>query len=200
MKNEIDIINSVNEFYNSAWEKLIIVGTIALTIIGILVPLIIQWYQKKTMILNEEKLKNHIKQEVEKIKDDLRKEIKETFENEMKKFEEKIEKIRSNSEAGIFHIQAISELDKKLYLESLRSFITAATFYVDAEDYFNLQIVLEVIEDSCLKNITKSQYENIKLTRGCTLENLYEKIHPVDTKGAFTHIINKIKLKANNLQ
>jgi LPS O-antigen subunit length determinant protein (WzzB/FepE family) len=55
--NSIDLINKVDSFYNSAWDKLIIVGSIAFAIIGILVPYVIQWYQKKTLKISEELLK-----------------------------------------------------------------------------------------------------------------------------------------------
>ena len=47
--NGIELINKVDSFYNSAWDKLIIIGTFSFAIIGILVPFIIQWYQKQTL-------------------------------------------------------------------------------------------------------------------------------------------------------
>jgi hypothetical protein len=200
MQENLEIINQVNEFYNSAWEKLILIGTIAFAIVGILVPFLIQWYQKKSMNLSEERLKGHIKVEVDKIKDALKIEMKEIFDIEVSKFEAKIEKIKNNSEAGIYHIQGTTELDKKDYQNALQSYITAAKFYVDAEDYLNLQIVLEVIEQSCLQNVKKIDFDNLKITSEDTLDSLFKKMQQIDNKGAFTLITNKIKLKVTNLQ
>ena len=58
--NGLDILEKVDTFYNNAWNKLIIVGSVAITIVGIVVPLIIQWYQKRTLKLSEELLKKSI--------------------------------------------------------------------------------------------------------------------------------------------
>ena len=49
----IDLVNKVDSFYNSAWDKLIIVGSLAFGIVGIVVPFIIQWYQKRTLELKD---------------------------------------------------------------------------------------------------------------------------------------------------
>lgn len=200
VEKTIEIINQVNEFYNSAWDKLIIVGTIAFAIVGLLVPLLIQWYQKKSMTLNEEKLKNHLNDEVEKIKNALKNDMKEIFDNEIIKFETKIEKIKNSSEAGIYHIQGNGELDKKNYLEALHSFIIASSFYIDAGDYLNLQIILEAIETDCLDKVEKKEYDDLTLTSNNTFEMLFVKIKANDKNGAFTHVINKIKLKVANLK
>ena len=60
MTDTLEIINRIDQFYDSAWDKLIIIGTISFGIVGIVVPLIIQWYQKKSLKLSEENLKTEI--------------------------------------------------------------------------------------------------------------------------------------------
>ncbi len=66
-KDIIDLVTKVDSFYNNAWQKLIIVGTVAFAIIGIALPLIIQWYQKKALSLSEELLKKEIESQVQQI-------------------------------------------------------------------------------------------------------------------------------------
>jgi hypothetical protein len=56
----IELINKVDSFYNSAWSKLTVTVTLLFIIVGIVIPLIIQWYQKKQLKLSEENLINDI--------------------------------------------------------------------------------------------------------------------------------------------
>lgn len=44
--NGKDLINKVDSCYYSAWDKLIIIGSVAFAVVGILVPFIIQCYGK----------------------------------------------------------------------------------------------------------------------------------------------------------
>jgi len=43
--NNLNIINSVNGFYDSAWNKLIFV----IGVLGILLPIVIQYFQNKNL-------------------------------------------------------------------------------------------------------------------------------------------------------
>ncbi|MFD0939361.1 hypothetical protein [Pedobacter boryungensis] len=52
----LDLINKVDTFYNNAWTKLAVTVTLLFIIVGIVVPLIIQWYQKKQLKLSEDRL------------------------------------------------------------------------------------------------------------------------------------------------
>jgi len=56
----IDLINKVDAFYNNAWGKLILFGSISFAIVGIIVPLLIPLYQQRTLKLSEDLLKNEI--------------------------------------------------------------------------------------------------------------------------------------------
>lgn len=60
----IDLIDKVDNFYNNAWNKLILFGSILFAIVGVFIPLVIQWYQKRTLKLSEETLKNNLKKEL----------------------------------------------------------------------------------------------------------------------------------------
>ncbi len=199
-KEYMEIINQVNEFYNSAWEKLIIIGTVAFGIIGVGLPLLIQWYQKKSLYLSEEKIKNHFNSEVSALKDSIREDVKIILAEEIEKFEVKVTKMANGLDAKVFHLQAQNLLDKDEYVSSLGDFVEACAFYLNAEEFNNVQAVLDTIDEIHLKHVTKKEIENNKITHSMNLHELIVKIKKAETKGAFHIILQKIELKLASLE
>lgn len=60
-----ELITKVDDFYNAAWEKLITMVFILGAIVGILIPIIIQWYQKRELKLSEKNLSDKIFSEMQ---------------------------------------------------------------------------------------------------------------------------------------
>lgn len=196
----MEIINQVNEFYNSAWEKLIVVGTVAFGIIGVALPLLIQWYQKKSLSLSEEKIKNHFSLEVSALKDSIRDDVKTILAEEIEKFEGKVNKMANGLDAKVFHLQAQNLLDKGEYASSLGDFIEAGRFYLTADEFNNVQAVLDTIEDFLLKHVTKKEIENNNITHSMNLHELIAKIKVAETKGAFHRVLQKIELQLASME
>lgn len=68
----LDVLNNVNTFYNSAWGNLIWVVGIILGIGGVVLPILIQLWQKRTLKLNEDELRKEITLAVNSAKDELK--------------------------------------------------------------------------------------------------------------------------------
>jgi hypothetical protein len=100
--SSIELINKVDSFYNSAWDKLIIVGSVSLAIIGILVPFIIQLYQKKTLKISEESLKRNIDFQASKIKDEVSASIQSIIDDRIKTYETKIKCLDASVRRNLF--------------------------------------------------------------------------------------------------
>jgi hypothetical protein len=106
LKYEIDTQNSiateVNNFYDSAWLKLLVV----ITILGIVLPIIIQYFQRKN--------------------------YKELAENLKKTFDQKLETLKENNELKINNVIN----DYKTKLEELEEKNDKAMFEIDANTYY----------------------------------------------------------------
>jgi hypothetical protein len=87
----IEYINQINEFYNSAWDKLIIGGGMLLTVIGIIIPAILQYWQLKTLKHSEkfllDEINNKIKESKEELEILIHKKIQEENEINKKEFD-----------------------------------------------------------------------------------------------------------------
>lgn len=57
----LDVLNNVNTFYDSSWNKLIWVVGALLAVIGVIIPLVIQYWQNKKVKTSENLLREEIK-------------------------------------------------------------------------------------------------------------------------------------------
>lgn len=197
------LLTQVNEFYDSAWNKLIIVGTIALTIVGIIAPLLIQWYQKKSLILSETRLRDSFRKEMDDFKRELKAELHDGFSNELKivqkNLEIKIQKVHYYVEGGLFHFQGNDELNDREYSGALRSYSLAINFYLAADNYEHFSVLLDVLNES-LSKVKSSDLQNLKIQESIDLEQLLEKVSQKDQHGVFRSIIIEMKMKIKGMQ
>lgn len=195
----VELISNVDSFYNSAWNKLIIVGSLAFGVIGIIVPLVIQWYQKKTLKISEELLKKNIENQTLKLKSELMTEITQTLETKLKNFEEKIDKESASHNAKTFHLQGNSLHNKGLISEALGDFIIAARDYSYVEDYSNLRSILNFILNECLPKLSQEEVTDLKILQNCDLDQVLTEIEKKDDKGVFIQTLREIRLKLTKI-
>lgn len=194
-----ELVNKVDAFYNSAWDKLIVFGSIAFAIIGIVVPLVIQWYQKKTLKISEELLKKEIEAQTLKIKTELLEDINKTLEERILIFETKIEELNASSTAKAFHIQGNVQLSEKRFEGALTDFITAADNYIICKDYFNLQRVLNSILNRCLTQLSFEELEDMKVKDDIDLDTLLAQLSGIEDNGMFSQVTRDIRFKISKL-
>ena len=197
--NSLDVLEKVDYFYNSAWNKLVLIGSISFAIVGIVVPLLIQWYQKKVLVLSENKLKAEIKSETSKIEKRIKESVQTELEEKIKDYEKKIESLNASSNAKAFHLQANSSFERGEYQSALADYITASFDYLKADDFSNLQTTLRIICDNCLQHLSSEEINDIKIFHGEDLDKLLEELDEKDNNGTLTQQIRWIKLKLSKL-
>lgn len=139
LSENINLINQVNDFYDQAWGKLVLTGTIALGIIGIIVPSLVQWYQNKKMIIRESELENKFKKYAEQI----------NTENEVKfntilnssidalrvENDFNLKQIENLADGYAFFVQAAKLLSEKNYELALLYYIRACNHLIKAKRF-----------------------------------------------------------------
>ena len=98
----IDLVQKVDDFYNNAWTKLIIVISVGFTVVGIIVPLFIQWFQKRSLQASENLLKKEISDNAKKIKEELLAELITKIDDKYKVYEKEIKVTRASANAKLF--------------------------------------------------------------------------------------------------
>lgn len=145
IKQLLDIMNSVNTFYESAWTKLLIFITIFVTVIGVIIPIAIQWWQRRYIKLREAELKRHlselVKSEMEIVRNEIKSQVaagENLAHEKMKLLEEKLLKKISSASGGLFHIQGnINKQNGSIPL-AIIDHTTASMTYLECKDELNL--------------------------------------------------------------
>ncbi|MDO6745584.1 hypothetical protein Q4553_13525 [Tenacibaculum soleae] len=159
-----DIISQVNDFYDSAWLKLIIV----ISVLGIIVPIIVQFLQRKN--LND--LTESIRKQMNDSFESKLKELKEfneremnlitqEFKNNINLVEKQNENLLTELDASTFYLQGRAAVNSKNNSLAIQSFLKSAHLWSRTRRPERAKVML-VNLTSCLKNIKKkSSVENI---------------------------------------
>lgn len=176
LNSKQDLISKVNEFYDSAWLKLIIV----ISVLGILVPIVVQYFQRKNLKDLSEFIRNQMNDNFDRRIKELEELNKTKIEDELKDFKEKLtdmEEKNSNLitelDANTFFLQGRSNVLSKHYYIAIQSFIKSSFLFLDSNrperakvPFVNLNLCLKVIkEKKTLEQINQSmKNSSFKLT------------------------------------
>jgi len=191
-----EILKSVNDFYQQAWDKLIIYTGILVAVVGIIIPILFTWLQNRTQRIREESIKKEIDSNL-----DLK--IKEIEEKLNKKYEETISKMSSElldkvsikaelAEAYSFYNQGNSSFAKKDFYTALYSYFSAATRFLKGDEYSNLLR----INDNILNSLGFSNEEVLNRLdeTGNGIEEYLSFLKENDDKNLFYDFIDNVQI------
>lgn len=115
------IATEVNAFYDSAWLKLIIV----ITILGIVLPILIQYFQRNNYKELAENLKSSFdnKLDILKEKNEMQiNKIAEEYKHNLKLLESKTDMIVYELDSGLYYLQGRSLMLEKEYISAVYSY------------------------------------------------------------------------------
>jgi hypothetical protein len=155
--SELEVITHINEFYDSAWQKLIIAGALLIGIVGILVPLIIQFYQKKLIDSKQLELKQHINAVIYEKQIELASLINQTISENANKFKIQQDKDLNKLTAKIHHMHGLFFAHQKLYARAIQDYCIAINFFQIAGDFINVQNSIENIITDCIPYLSHNE-------------------------------------------
>ncbi len=145
---KLEIITKVNEFYDSAWTKLLIVGTL----IGLLAPYLINLLQSRDLKILKTKLSSELKDEFSKHLLDVNNGIDSRLQEINKKFKEHEDKIEESSmnaihtAEGHYYFQTgITAMNENKPLYAARIFLYASLTWEDAKVYYRVKSSLNLL-------------------------------------------------------
>lgn len=197
--NAIDLIQKVDTFYNNAWNKLIFVITIGFAIVGIIVPLFLQWLQKRTLKASEELLKKEIGEKTKEIKDKITDELLIKIDEKFKVYEKEIKITRATGKAKASLAEGKYNLEKNDYKRALSDFINASYGSIECDDYKTLQDVVKYILNNCLPYLSKEEIDDLKVAKDADLNLFLDYLTEKDDRGTFQTIIGEIRVRITKL-
>lgn len=161
-----DYINKIDSFYNNSWTKL----AILFGLIGVIVPITINYFQVKK--LSEEK---------KEIKADILNQLR----NETNKYLNKRLRIIQHASEGVsYSIQARMYLKDDDYENSFHDYVTALTCFYIGKDFPNFQNTKKEMLEKLFPILTKDMYKKF--------DNTYSDYFDLDK------LINRIEKSGDN--
>lgn len=198
-----DIISSVNEFYDSAWTKLIVV----ITLLGVILPIIIQYFQRKN---NKEMFKqsmNEFRSEIESKITILNGENERKFNEITEKYQQEIIKIQSlhekqvmETDGSIFYLQGRVRYSEKNYKNALIDFLNAANNYNNTSNYERAKVMLEFIHGSILGIERKKDFDLVLKEKEKDWSLIISKFCTEENRITYKDYIDKINLAVLDLK
>lgn len=192
---EIEILTAVDDFYQQAFNKLLWFIAALATVIGVIVPLVIQRLQNRSLKIQEDAIKTSVKKElINEIGSDLK-----------KKYDKEIKVLKSQNTKDINKVEALSWfLQGKMQISQNSNDLACGSLFNAAEksfisrDYLNCNQALNSIED-CLESLNKKQFKESISDFGFNFDEFYNIVKLTDSKGLIFEKVRSIKKIIKNL-
>jgi hypothetical protein len=181
----IEIVDKIRQFYTDAWNMLMVYITILIAIVGVVIPLTIQWYQNKTFRLEEEKLKESLIKENQAFID---KAINENMERITASLKQEI----ARSLTGALMVQTSFLWTEKRYLDALESGFSAIKSSLQSGNQANVQRSLRNVTRDILPNINKQQYEQQPYLKE-KIGDIFKTLEAENTDGRYTDYVRDLQ-------
>lgn len=199
--SSLDLISKVDVFYNNAWTKLIF----AFTIIGIVFPLIIQWYQREASRKQSKKLTKNIKSNVSSLQTEINNNVslleKQISNSEIrlkkdiiKEFDKKLKELKIQSNNSLDELQKNSSLVISAVQFSLQATIASSAGQFNRAIYnylMCLESALDLGNTDNVKIITNFLITEINKTTKSTLDEF------LVTRMTFKDLIKQLEKSKN---
>lgn len=200
-KNDIEIIDKVEGFYDRSWNKLMFL----ITILGVVVPSIITWWQNRNFNNEQEKFKNQLAETEKNFRKELRvhyKAFQKQLENKITNTEQKL-MVLSNREYSKLEQQVsnnVMKMNEELYNEI--NYSKFFSFAIQAEININNKEYVKAINcyGACLIHLLKTiPDENLTKNVLFVIKNLESLITIVSEEGINVDFSSYKKHKEDDL-
>ena len=168
--NVLLILDKVNSFYGVSWQHLLWFAGGLITVMGVLVPFLNQWYQRRSFQAEKSALSAELNTELKASSDAIEKKLTKVLQKQLSDESEKISKILKELEQGAekvsnrsigatLYVQAKGNLDSQQYGVATSSFLDAALLLLKGDDEYNLQKALKQLSEECFPKMTKQDIE-----------------------------------------
>ncbi len=192
LTDTLDIIYRIDQLYDTAWNHLIVLITVLTLFIGVIIPLLIQWAQRRFFKLEAQSIENELRSHVDlNIKSKLEKEIEEKFETLDQRINTELDKKYNRLEGGILMAQGHTFFANKAYLNALDNYLLASSSSLTANDELNLQRSLNMAVE-CLTKISSNDLE-VEEEQETSFTNLIKKLKENNDQGRYDDYIRNLR-------
>lgn len=204
INEQADIVSNVGGFYENAWIKLIFVITLLAGVFAIVVPILIQHFQKSNLkevtdFLSKEvkevfdlKIKNM--QELNKTQFDV---LSSKIDNELSAYLKKYNSLSFEIEASLYYLQGKQIFATNNYGAALKDFIKSAEYWAKSSRPERGEVLLQNI-DLCIKKLkTRAIYEKTISINSIDIKSFMELM---ENRNNYEETLKQIRTSINELE
>ncbi|GHT10140.1 hypothetical protein AGMMS4956_00990 [Bacteroidia bacterium] len=171
---EVNLLEQVEGFYASAWDKLLLSGVLVFVVLVVVFPILFYALNFKLIMAKLKERINVIKVE---LIADIRNENRDELTMVKQDFQNKAKALKSMS----MHIEGKSLLvDGKIELATA-NFLEALKGYLQGKDFVNFRLLCNLLIDRCLPQLNKAQLIQVFKRIDTTEEGYFSELKKIDT-------------------
>ena len=168
-----DLINQINDFYDSAWLKLIIV----ISILGVVIPIIAQYFQRQNLKDLTEFIRKQMNDSFDLKISELEKFNKFEIDKTLVEFKEKFELIEKKNKAltaqidySLFFLQGLDSLNGSMYPDGVRDFSKCIYNLIETDIPERFEPAFANLEISLREISTKNDFDEVDYLMNLSLK------------------------------
>ncbi len=222
-QSDYELLSQVEQFYDRSWNKLIWFIGIGVAVVGIIMPLLINWLQRQSLKEERQSIRdettriiqfyeNQINTLITQTRNDLNKRIDERvntaktdiekFSGELKKsrkeFDEKIKHEFYMIQGMLFEFQAMKSFEDEEFDLCFDYSRVAIISYLGAKEYESVKQIIDLIVEDILPNLGKKELDKTLTKYNITIEKFISELKEFDKDNALTEKINKLEQALND--
>jgi len=170
---EVSVIEQVESFYSSAWDKLIISGIAIFIMLAVVLPLV--FYAFNFGLLKAKLVEKFHLLKLEAVAE-LRNQNREELALVKQDFYNKSKALKSMA----LHLEANSLLKEKKVEQATVNYLGAIKGYLHGKDFVNFRHLINTVIDKCLPKINKVQLANIFKRMDTSEEDYFAELKKID--------------------
>jgi hypothetical protein len=205
-----EVLQQVDQFYQNAWDHLMLFATTIATIVGIVIPFLSYVFQKRffkaeeatlSALIEKKSVDSHsklieiTKKLVEEKAGEIQLQVTKAIEENRAKILQSIERLDkkvSRGEGTIFHLQTMVAVREKLYDVAFRSALTAMDEQSKCGDKANLRRVANTLVEDILPHLDKDGIKKLE-DNGASAEKLLGRLKEITVDGDCVDLIETIR-------
>jgi hypothetical protein len=170
---EVSLLEQVDSFYTSAWDKLIINGIIVFVLLVIILPIVFY-------AINYRHLKGSLREKFHLFKleiiAEIRNENREELAQVKQDFYNKSKALKSMS----LHLEGNSLLKDRKVDKATLNYLEAIKGYLRGKDFVNFRLLINIVIDKCLPKLDKLRLLTIFKRLDTTEEDYFAELKKID--------------------
>jgi hemerythrin-like domain-containing protein len=176
--NPIELLNTVNKFYDQAFGRLLIITFGIVAFIGVVIPLAVGWLQSRSLRAEKNSLLNELKAELLSERSEAERKVTEEIKSQMdlfkKSYEERFVKIMdtikessASSTARAHHLQGNANIEEASEAFGISDFCHAASNFFASGEEDNARRGIQLITQTCLPKLDSILYKENNVEECC---------------------------------